>query len=127
MIKIWKEISISASHCLKELGEDHPCYNLHGHNYKIRVWLKQNTSDLLYDFGKVKEAMLWATKGWDHGHLNDILEDKTNCEYLAEKLYHLMAIRYPAVFQVDVQETDTCGASYIKDEDESELTKRIHD
>ncbi len=77
MLKIQRNIELSASHQLDKLPETHKCSRLHGHNYNIEVEIsaKNGTAldenGMLLDFGEIDTLI----KGrYDHQHLNDFPE-----------------------------------------------------
>ena len=70
---------------------DGACKNLHGHTYKVEVWVKGKSTDLdeagiMWDFGKLKKIL----KDFDHCDLNDYMktskDEFTDCNSTAENL-----------------------------------------
>ncbi|MFH1284391.1 MAG: 6-carboxytetrahydropterin synthase QueD [Candidatus Peregrinibacteria bacterium] len=54
------------------------CENLHGHNYKLIIIIKDDIKDddMVMDFKKIKEIVNKAViDRLDHAHLNDIMEN----------------------------------------------------
>jgi 6-pyruvoyltetrahydropterin/6-carboxytetrahydropterin synthase len=50
------------------------CEKLHGHNYRVRLWVRGNTLNeggMLADFGILKKALREVLTGLDHSNLND--------------------------------------------------------
>ena len=57
------------------------CANMHGHTYKVEVWVKGNVDDLdkagiMWDFGKLKTII----KTFDHKNLDDIYTYNSTAE-----------------------------------------------
>jgi len=100
------------------------CEALHGHNWKVEVFLVGNTLDrtgLLMDFGVVKARTKEVLEELDHKYLNELaaFQDRNpSSENLAFYLYE----RLGAVFngdgvkiqRVNVWESDTSCASYYQ-------------
>lgn len=63
----------SAAHQLKMVAEK--CENLHGHNWKIEVYVagkSLNSAGVLMDFGEIKQHVSDIMKGLDHKFLNEL-------------------------------------------------------
>ncbi|MDR0643364.1 MAG: 6-carboxytetrahydropterin synthase QueD [Treponema sp.] len=73
MYTIRIEADFAAAHFLAHyFGK---CENIHGHNYRVRVWLKGESLDeggMLADFGCVKQCLKQVIAPLDHSNLNDI-------------------------------------------------------
>jgi len=69
----------SAAHQLKMVSEK--CENLHGHNWKIEVYVKGeklNDADVLIDFGELKGHISHIIAKLDHKFLNDLDDFNTH-------------------------------------------------
>ena len=69
------EKTFAAAHYL--LNYDGPCERLHGHNYRVVVFVvgsALNESGLLEDFGNIKKALNEVLDRMDHYNLNDLPE-----------------------------------------------------
>jgi len=100
------------------------CENLHGHNYRIRLWARGNDLDeggMLVDFGALKQALRTATAMLDHTNLNDKPEFKQDpsAERIAyfifkkvEAALREMRIDPALLWAVDVFETPVNMARY---------------
>ena len=85
----------AAAHQLKMVAEK--CENLHGHNWKIEVYLKGsqlNSAGILIDFGEIKKEVAGIMSHLDHKFLNDIEPFKNKYPSLLGK-YRLL-YRHPA-------------------------------
>jgi 6-pyruvoyltetrahydropterin/6-carboxytetrahydropterin synthase len=72
MYKARVEDEFSAAHFLSHYHGK--CENLHGHNYRVRLWAKGsalNEGGMLVDFALLKDALRQVCKKLDHGNLND--------------------------------------------------------
>ncbi len=102
------------------------CEALHGHNWKVEVFLLGGTLDdagLLMDFGVVKARTREVLEEIDHKYLNELeafRERNPSSENLARYLYdRLGAVLNKAgvrVQRVNVWESDTSCAAYIGNE-----------
>jgi 6-pyruvoyltetrahydropterin/6-carboxytetrahydropterin synthase len=89
MFRIAKEFHFSASHIIDGLPEGHKCGRLHGHNYKVVLYLTAVDLDdvgFVVDFGDLKPFKNLIDDELDHYHLNDILEGQTTAENIAKWL-----------------------------------------
>jgi 6-pyruvoyltetrahydropterin/6-carboxytetrahydropterin synthase len=101
------------------------CESLHGHNWKVEVFLAGPTLDsagLLLDFGVVKARTQELLGEIDHKYLNELaaFQDRNPS---SENLAHYLFERLGAIFnrdrvkiqRVNVWESDTSCASYYPD------------
>ena len=73
-VTIYKITEISSAHQLN-LPYDSKCNNLHGHNFKIEVWVTGSLDEygMVVDFNKIKKEIM----KFDHQNLNDFLQVPT--------------------------------------------------
>ena len=116
MYTIAKEYHFSASHELKQLPEDHPCYRLHGHNYVVEVELQSeelNEVGFVRDYRELDDLKAYIDEKFDHRHLNDVLgDDNVTAEQIAKHFYEWCKSRWPEVTAVRVKETPKSTAEY---------------
>lgn len=86
MITLYTECFFDSAHFI----ESHPgkCANLHGHTWKVGVWVKgdselRDKTGILWDFGNLKTI----TEDLDHKNLNNILSDNPTAENIAMYIY----------------------------------------
>ena len=73
MYQIWKETEISAAHFLRDYGGK--CENLHGHNWRVRVYVESHELDrtgMVVDFTELKRIMEEVDGRLDHRELNSV-------------------------------------------------------
>ena len=100
MFTVVKEIEVSAAHQLK-LNYESKCQNLHGHNWKIKVWLKSKTLDengMVMDFTHIKKKVVDAI---DHKNLNDLVDFNPTAENLAR---YICGLLHPYCVRVEIWE-----------------------
>lgn len=112
----------SAAHQLKMVAEK--CENLHGHNWKVAVYVtgkKLNRAGVLMDFGEIKKHVSDIIETLDHKFLNEIElfhddfppSSENIARYVARALQ--AAIKDPSlkVSRVTAWESENTGATYI--------------
>ena len=111
----------AAAHQLTMVGSK--CENMHGHNWKIEVYVKGEKTDeagVLVDFGIIKKHVRDIMSILDHKYLNE-LEYFQQRQPSSENIAFLVAselqkkIDNPAVSvsRVTAWESDDAGATYI--------------
>lgn len=110
MFTVIKEMEISAAHKLR-LNYDSKCRDLHGHNWKIRVYLRSKTLDdngMVMDFTHIKKKVVDAL---DHKYLNGEVDFNPTAENLAQYICGLL----PFCVRVDIWEQAGSLVTYEKD------------
>lgn len=110
MYEVIKELEISAAHKL-DLPYESPCTRLHGHNWKVKVFLKSetlNAEGMIMDFKKIKEKI---QSRLDHKVLNEVLEFNPTAENLAKFICDELA---PYCYRAEVCESENNTAVYYK-------------
>jgi 6-pyruvoyltetrahydropterin/6-carboxytetrahydropterin synthase len=111
---------LSAAHQLKETGGK--CEKLHGHNWKIEVYVSGPYLDpngLLIDFQLVKKAIAKVIDGLDHTFLNELALFKDlnpSSENIARIVYEKVGAAINSdrvrISKVTAWESDTACATY---------------
>ena len=112
----------AAAHRLTMVGTK--CENLHGHNWKIEVFVKGASIDaggVLVDFGVIKRHVRELMESLDHKYLNelDYFQDGTPpsseniAKYLADRLTDSLDLPGISVSRVTAWESDDASATYI--------------
>jgi len=117
MFTIKKEFSFCASHTLENLTTDHPCSNIHGHNYIVEVELQSATftldkTGMVVDYKKLTFIKEHIDQHLDHKHLNDVVDFSPTAENLAKYIFDLFSKTYPQLIAVTVKETPKTSARY---------------
>ena len=120
MYRVSKRLGFSASHVLHGLGDDHPCSQLHGHNYEIEILAEAADLDqrgFVVDFRELDDVKRWLDATLDHRHLNDVLEGQPSAEAIARFVYEWCRSQLPApvaarVVAVRAWETPRAYAEY---------------
>lgn len=120
MFELAVEKTIAAAHYLRNYQGR--CERLHGHNYRVMVFLRGDSLDeagMLVDFAEIKEAMNRILDRLDHSCLNDLPEFATvspSAENIARHIGDSLAsydFRRARLDRVQVWETPNQSATYI--------------
>ncbi|MGE5518706.1 MAG: 6-carboxytetrahydropterin synthase QueD [Candidatus Dadabacteria bacterium] len=115
-MEIYKEFSFDSAHYLSKVPEGHKCRNMHGHTYRLRVYL-QGTPDPQYgwimDFKELKDIVGPVIDMLDHKVINDIegLENPT-AENITIWIWNQIKPLLPLLHRVKLFETPTTGVIY---------------
>ena len=111
----------AAAHQLTMVGKK--CENMHGHNWKIEVYVIGKNLDkagVLVDFGEIKKHVAGIMTLLDHKYLNELpsFENKQpsseNIAYLiASELQHRIENPAVSVSRVTAWESDDAAATYV--------------
>ncbi|HEX6916231.1 MAG TPA: 6-carboxytetrahydropterin synthase QueD [Chitinophagaceae bacterium] len=115
---IFKELTFDAAHYLTSVPEGHKCRNMHGHTYRLKIWLDGplNDNGWVMDFTELKKALLPVTEQLDHNVLNTVpgLENPT-CELVAVWIWNQLKPGLPMLKKVELYETPGSGVIYEGD------------
>jgi 6-pyruvoyltetrahydropterin/6-carboxytetrahydropterin synthase len=123
------EAEFAAAHFLSHYHGK--CENLHGHNYRVRVWVRGAELDgggMLVDFGVLKQKLRELIAGLDHTNLNDRPEfqNDPSAERIARSIFKTLEELLPAVsvdprllWAVDVYETPSSMARYTRENEQT--------
>jgi 6-pyruvoyltetrahydropterin/6-carboxytetrahydropterin synthase len=116
------EADFAAAHFLSHYHGK--CENLHGHNYRVRLWVRGEALDkggMLADFGVLKKLLREITGGLDHSNLNDlpVFQNDPSAERIAGYIFERAEEKFNAehidpslLYAVDVYETPAAMARY---------------
>ncbi len=114
--------TFAAAHQLKMVAAK--CENLHGHNWKIEVYVAGkdlNAAGVLIDFDELKQHLSEITESLDHKFLNELHYIDDHCppsseniaRYIAEALQAKIETRAVRVARVTAWESENACATYI--------------
>ncbi len=115
MYIISKEFQFSASHQLYNLTIGHPCSRMHGHNYQIKVFLKNdelNPEGFVQDYNDLKPISDWIDSVLDHRNLNEVFDFQTSVENMSCYIYKKFKPQFPLLFAVEMSETPKTNCRY---------------
>ena len=116
---IYKEFSFDSAHFLPNVAEGHKCRNMHGHTYKMRVFIKGKPDPhygWIMDFKELKDAIGPIIDQLDHKLINDIpgLENPT-AENITLWIWNKIKPLLPLLNKIELYETPTTGVIYSGD------------
>ncbi len=115
-MEIFKQFTFDSAHFLPNVPPGHKCREMHGHTYRLVVYIEGNLDkDLgwVMDFAVVKKVIDPIVKRLDHHLLNNIegLENPT-CEMIAVWLWDQIKPDIPLLKRIELHETPTSGVVY---------------
>ena len=118
-MEIYKEFTIEAAHRLPNVPEGHKCARLHGHSFRVTLYVSGPVGDnsgWVIDFGELKDHFKPIYNRLDHHYLNDIegLENPTS-ENLARWIWNELKPKLSILSKVEIRETCTSGCIYTGD------------
>jgi 6-pyruvoyltetrahydropterin/6-carboxytetrahydropterin synthase len=87
---ITKDFTFDAAHQLHGLPDDHKCRRLHGHTYRVRLYVEGplDKVGMIADYDEIAKAWAPIADHLDHRYLNDIAGlDKPTTENLARWIH----------------------------------------
>jgi len=122
MWSIFKDYTFSAAHFIP--GHKGGCERMHGHNYRVRVWVEADELDelgMVIDFAELRRVVAEVLDPFDHQVINEIPpfdRGSTSAERLAEYVHQEVRSRLGdprvRVAKVEVWESDGACAVYRK-------------
>ncbi|MDR0496823.1 MAG: 6-carboxytetrahydropterin synthase QueD [Treponema sp.] len=122
MYKARVEAEFAAAHFLSHYYGK--CEKLHGHNYKVRLWVRGEELDeggMLADFALLKDALNDSIAPLDHSNLNEmaVFQNDPSAERIAKYIFDRVKGKLPELgvasellYAVDVFENARCMARY---------------
>ena len=115
-MEIFKEFVFEAAHRLPHVPEGHKCARLHGHSFRIGIYVAGDVdanTGWIMDFADLKTAFSPIYERLDHHYLNEIedLENPTS-ENIAVWIWENLKPRLPALSKIVLHETCTSGCVY---------------
>lgn len=116
--------NFAAAHQLRALRGG--CERLHGHNWKVEVYVQGNTlgeDGLLVDFGEIKQETKNILDALDHRFLNELgsfARLEPSSENIARHIYEALAGIFNdsrvSISRVSAWESETACASYVPED-----------
>lgn len=113
---LFKEFTFDAAHYLPNVPDGHKCKEMHGHTYRLRVWLEGQPDKALgwvMDFAELKKAVKPLLDQLDHKCLNNIKDlPNPTCELIAIFIWDNLKPLLPLMKKIELHETPTSGVVY---------------
>lgn len=115
-VSLWKEFSFEAAHRLPNVPAGHKCARLHGHSFRLEVYLDgpvDPRTGMLVDYADIKAAFEPLHQQLDHHYLNEIpgLENPTS-ENVVCWVWARLKPSLPELSRLVLRETCTVGCVY---------------
>ncbi|MBT8487086.1 MAG: 6-carboxytetrahydropterin synthase QueD [Phycisphaerales bacterium] len=115
-VRLMKSFSFEAAHFLPGFPDGHKCRRMHGHSFRVDVFVEGRIPDgqhHLVDYGEIKDAIRPIRAQLDHYLLNEIpgLEHPTS-EVIAAWIWERLAPSLPLLAEIHVHETCTNRCEY---------------
>ncbi|NML21091.1 6-carboxytetrahydropterin synthase QueD [Pseudoflavitalea sp. G-6-1-2] len=113
---IYKEFTFDSAHFLPNVPDGHKCKEMHGHTYRLRVWIEGQPDPHLgwvMDFAVLKKIIKPVVTALDHKCLNNIpgLQNPT-CELIAVWIWDQLKPQIAQMIKLELHETPTSGVVY---------------
>ena len=110
--EIVKSFTFEAAHHLLSFPEGHRYRRLHGHSFRVEVWLTAEPAgphQWIVDFAEIEDAIGELKETLDHSYLNEIdgLEQPT-LEVIGAWISQQLEPKLPALSRVSIYR-DSCG------------------
>lgn len=110
---VCKEFTFDSAHKLP--GYNGECANLHGHTYKLQIYIKgevDKKTGLVMDFKEIKNIVSEEVlKILDHKYINDIIENPS-AENISIWIWDHLKDMLPLLYEVKLWETPTSFCIY---------------
>jgi 6-pyruvoyltetrahydropterin/6-carboxytetrahydropterin synthase len=115
-MEIYKEFTFEAAHFLPNVPEGHKCRRMHGHSFRVRVYVSGDPDPgigWIMDFSDIKAAVEPIRVRLDHYLLNEIegLENPTS-EQLVRWIWARLKPNLPLLSSIQIMETCSSGCIY---------------
>ncbi|WP_420566408.1 6-carboxytetrahydropterin synthase QueD [Thalassobaculum sp.] len=117
MIEVFKEFTFEAAHQLAaNVDPGHPYANIHGHSFKVQVFLKGEPdpeTGWVLDFAKFEAALAPIRSRLDHNYLNTVSGlERPTLENIAQYIWTQLETDLPVLDRVIVIR-GTCGEGCV--------------
>lgn len=118
MTRIYKEFQFDAAHYLPGAPEGHPNRRVHGHSFRVTIWLEGKvspTTGLLRHFEEIEAKVKPLREKIDHHMLNEIegLENPT-LENIAAWLWEHLKSPLPELARIEIHRA-SCNEGCVHD------------
>ncbi|MBK7341815.1 MAG: 6-carboxytetrahydropterin synthase QueD [Saprospiraceae bacterium] len=115
-MELFKQFTFDSAHFLPNVPEGHKCKAIHGHTYRLVVYIEGPLDphlEWVMDFADLKHVVDPIVKTLDHHLMNDIagLENSTG-ERISIWLWDQIKPQVPLMSKIELHETPTSGAVY---------------
>jgi 6-pyruvoyltetrahydropterin/6-carboxytetrahydropterin synthase len=115
-MEIYREFTFDAAHYLPKLPAGHKCREMHGHTYRVKIYISGRPDPAvgwIIDFKEMKTKISTVLDEIDHHTLNHIpgLENPT-AENIACWFWQKLKPLFPGLSRIELNETASAGVVY---------------
>ena len=116
-MEIFRDFTFDAAHAIEGLPDGHKCKHMHGHTYKLTVYLTGGLDPKIgwiLDFADLKK-LVWAEclDHLDHKNLNEIADmGSPTCENITLWIWGRLKPKLPGLTRITVREGVNSGCTY---------------
>ena len=112
-MELFKEFIFEAAHRLPHVPEGHKCGRLHGHSFRVAIYIEGEVDPYtgwIRDFSEIKAIFKPIYEQLDHNYLNDIegLENPTS-EVLVEWIWNNLHEHFDESWNLDENKNKLCN------------------
>lgn len=115
-MRVFKEFRFEAAHRLPDAPAGHKCRRLHGHSYRLVVFVEgpiNPETGWVVDFAEIRGAVDPVVDELDHQYLNEIEGlSKPTAEVITRWVWDRVKPRLPGLCRLELYETAKCGCVY---------------
>ena len=116
LMTIFKEFTFDSAHYLPHVPESHKCRRMHGHTYRLRLYITGALDPRLgwvMDFADIKAAWKTIEAQLDHRCLNEVegLANPT-AEHIAAWIWQQLKPKLPLLQKIELWESPSAGVVY---------------
>lgn len=113
---VFKKFTIESARSLPNLPDSHPCKKIHGHSFKIIIYVKGQTDSktgFVIDFNNIEKAFNPLKKKLDHAYLNNIDGlNNPSSENMCIWIWKKLEKKLPGLSMIKIKETNSTGCIY---------------
>lgn len=119
-MEIFRDFTFDAAHAIEGLPDGHKCKNMHGHTYRLTVYLTGGLDPKIgwiLDFADLKK-LVWSEclDQLDHKNLNEVAEmGSPTCENITLWIWNRLKPKLPGLTRITVREGENSGCTYAGD------------
>ncbi len=115
-MEIFREFTFDSAHCLDHLPPGHKCARIHGHTYRLVVYVNGPLDPVLgwiVDFAEIKRLTREVLQHLDHHFLNEVDGlDQPTTEHIAMWIWDRLKPRLPGLVRLTLWENANSGCTY---------------
>jgi 6-pyruvoyltetrahydropterin/6-carboxytetrahydropterin synthase len=115
-MRVFREFRFEAAHRLPDAPPEHKCRRLHGHSYRLVVYIEgeiQPETGWVMDFADIRKVVDPLVDQLDHQYLNEIEGlGKPTAEVITRWIWDRLRPSLGGLCRLELYETPKCGCVY---------------